>query len=281
MPDQPGLQVSKDAPAKLKICKDNLKLLKTDPDKYNTSSSCMFVFEPPQFHIQNGIYDVHFQVLRDHQEDKFQWIRCNAWRALSDQSSTEAGSEGIANTGGPNKGIEYMVEQLLVNQPFSGMCADHLDIQQEILADLAGILMFDNNNTRGPAAMKAGLVPAIARSFKVEPDYRPTMNRACRVLAYILARNPEYAISFKDAGVLELVDKAIKVLEVPDKTPAFFGFTMDQVYSKDACTYPRLILLGDEVSQLKAEDELKAYISLEVGAKPWATIKVKDSFYTR
>jgi len=245
-----------------------------NPEVYNTSEPCCLALAPPQFNINHGIHDILFQILRDYQDEKFQWVRQWAWRGLSDNCFTEVGSESIANIGGPNKGVEYMVEQLLVNPPYAGLCLDHIDIQYEILADLQGLLFMDNNNTRGPAAMKAGLVRALERSFTVWSGFKPVLNFACRAITNILMRNPQYARDFKDAGLLDLVNRSIETLQVPDNTEFHFGVTMNEYFAPDGCLIPQLMMMGDAASRKQADALLQEYILGIKTWKPWATIIV-------
>jgi hypothetical protein len=228
---------------------------------------------PPELNAEEGIYDVLFQILRDYQDDKYEYVRQYALRGLSDQSYTNAGSQAIANHGGPNKGIEYLVELALTNKPYSGMCAnDHLDIQYEVLADLQGLLLFDNNNTWGPAAVRAGLITAIVKSFQTEPDYRPTLNFACKVISHLLMRNPSYTALLQDAGVTELVIRSIALLKTRDDTPFMFGETVSDYFSPSACDHPLMMLTNAPTRQ--TDLWVRQYIDGIHGYKPWARITV-------
>lgn len=271
-PDDPLRLVTDDDVDKMKKCKEYIKM--GDPEKYNTSIVCCSALAPPEFNIEHGLHDILFQILKTYQDEQFQWVRQWAWRGLSDNCFTEVGSESIANIGGPNKGVQYMVEQLLVNPPYAGMCEDQVDIQYEILADLHGLLLFDYNNTRAPAAMEAGLVPAIVRSLTIEPDYRPTLTFSCKLMMHLFLRNPEYALSFKNAGVLELVDRSMDVLKQPDDREFHFGVKMSEYFQKEFCLIPQLMMKGDAASRIEAAALLKIYLDGVKAWKPWATIKV-------
>jgi len=271
-PDDPNNQVTAMDFKQMQDCKQAFSM--KNPEVYNTSEPCCMALTRPEFNIEHGVHDILFQILKLYPEDKFQWVRQWAWRGLSDNCFTEVGSQSISNIGGPNQGVEYMVEQLLVNPPYAGMCLDHVDIQYEILADLQGLLLFDNNNTRAPAAMKAGLVPAMVRSLTIEPDFRPTLSFTCRVMTHAMMRNPDYPPLFRDAGVPELLERAVEVLLEPDDTEFHFGVTMSEYYDPSICQYPLLMMKGDALSKLQANAGLQDYLDLVRDWKQWANIVV-------
>lgn len=271
-PDDPKRKVTIMDELQAQQCKDIFS--KKNPEVHNTSVPCCLALAPPEFNVKHGIHDILFQILELYPDEKYQWVRQWAWRGLSDNCMTEVGSESIANIGGPNKGVEYMVKQLLVNPPYAGMCDDHVDIQYEILADLGGLLAMDNNNTRAPAAMEAGLVQAMVRSFTIEPDFRPVLNFACRAMSYAMFRNPQYARLFRDAGLLELVNRSIETLQIPDNTEFHFGVTVSEYFNPDACLYPQLMMMGDAASKAQADALMVENLDFMKSWKPWATIKV-------
>jgi hypothetical protein len=236
-----------------------------DVDKINKTVTNMALL-PVQLDLEEGVYDLIFQVLRDYQDDKFQWVQQMAWRGLSDQTGTELGSEVITNVGGPNKGIEYMTKQLLAHPARYGYCADQVTVWYEILACMSGLLVHDNKKTRGSAAVEAGLVPAIIRTLSQEGDLIASAHTACRVMSFLFWRQPEYAAAFKDAGALPLIDAAIEKWKDGDPTPFHFGFSMGSYYNISSCLGPKALMEGDltQWSMQKAEG-----IVLVLTGKPW------------
>jgi len=261
-PDDPDIKITDEDRAQVKTFKEavdtkNVTLI-------NSTIGSMALM-PVELDIEEGVYDYIFQVLRDYQADEYQYVQQHAWRGLSDQSGTERGAALIANFGGPNKGVEYMVDQLLVHPFDYGYCADQLTVQYEILMCLSGLLITDSNNTRGPAAVEAGLVPAVMRSLMGEPEHIATQHTACQVVFFLLARNPQYAKLFHEAGADLYIKKAVERFKDGDDTPFMFGFTLGEFYDIGVCAGP-LMLLGFE----DLKDEYAAGIH---DWKPWQIVQ--------
>jgi len=250
-PDDPDIKITDEDRAHVKAFKEavdtkNVTLI-------NSTIGSMALM-PVELDIEEGVYDYIFQVLRDYQADEYQYVQQNAWRGLSDQSETYQGAPLIANFGGPNEGVKYMVDQLLIHPFDYGYCADQLTVQYEILACLSGLLITDNNNTYGPAAVEAGLVPAIMRSLMGEPEHIATQHTACQVVFFLLARNPQYAKLFHEAGADIYMKKAVERFKDGDDTPFLFGYTLGEFYDMDVCAGPLMLLeVEDEKDKLAAE----------------------------
>lgn len=227
---------------------------------------------PVQLDLEEGVYELIFQALRDYQDDQYQWVQQMAWRGLSDQTGTELGSEAITNTGGPNKGIEYMTKQVLAHPPRYGYCADQLTVWYEILACISGLLLNDNKKTRGSAAVEAGLVPAIIQTLSLEGDLIASAHTACRVMSFLFWRQPEHAAAFKDAGALPLLDAAIERFKDGDPTPFLFGFDMGTYYNVSACWGPKALMEGD---LLEWSIQKAGYIQSVRTTKPWLKLEVR------
>mmetsp|Transcript_97713 Transcript_97713/g.179557 ORF Transcript_97713/g.179557 Transcript_97713/m.179557 type:complete len:233 (+) Transcript_97713:96-794(+) len=223
---------------------------------------------PVALDVEEGVYDLIFQVLRDYQDDKYEYVQQSAWRGLSDQSRTELGSEKIANSGGPNKGVEYMVEQLLAHPFYYGYCKDQCTVQYEALICLSGLLLFDVNNTRAPAALDAGLIPAVMRTFKGEPNLRQSQWTSCAAIHHVLYRNPDWSVYFKNAGALYYVDQAIERFKDGDDTEFHFGVTYGEAYNISICNYPKAMIEGDLKQAAEWKEIELASVQLQ---KPWAT----------
>lgn len=212
-----------------------LKWLKSNPldvKIVNTSLSTV-ALTPTWYVIQEGGYDVLFRALHDFADEPT--VQMNAWRGLSDQSWTELGAQHIANYGGPNKGIEYMVEQLLAHpEAKTALCADHLTYQYETLQCIGGLLSSDVNGTRGAAAVDAGLLEAAVHAMRVEADLRPTQHTACTALCLLLqhsgAAHERYAQRLRDLGAVELVKNDLATYSLIDPTPFYYGTTYGEVY---------------------------------------------------
>mmetsp|Transcript_173321 Transcript_173321/g.421573 ORF Transcript_173321/g.421573 Transcript_173321/m.421573 type:complete len:325 (+) Transcript_173321:58-1032(+) len=203
---------------------------------------------PVKLDIEEGVYPLIFSVLHDYQDDRYQYVQQSAWRGLSDQSGTALGAPHIANYGGPNKGIEYMVHQMQAHpEPYYALCADHLTLKYEILACMVGLLSNDQDNVWGPAAVREGLLDQILYTMRVEPDLIASQTTACRVMSSLLLRNPHYVPLLKEKGALEVVQRAVERFKDGDDTPFYFGFTMGKYYNvTQGCGYPRYMLLGEE-----------------------------------
>jgi len=241
-----------------------------DVDMIN-STVMMMALLPVALEVEEGVHDVAFQVIRDYQDDKYQYVQQMAWRGLSDQSHTELGSEKIAHSGGPNKGVEYMVEQLLAHPFYYGYRYDLVTpetVQAEALVCLAGLLLWDVNNTRGPAALEAGLIPAVMRTFKGEPNLRQSQWASCAAIHHVLYRNPDWSVYFKNAGALYYIDQAIERFKDGDDTEFYFGVTYGEAYNMSVCDYPKALMEGDLKKAAESKAVYLAQIQLE---KPWAT----------
>eukprot|EP00930_Biecheleria_cincta_P004816 TRINITY_DN10574_c0_g1_i2.p1 TRINITY_DN10574_c0_g1~~TRINITY_DN10574_c0_g1_i2.p1 ORF type:complete len:347 (+),score=63.34 TRINITY_DN10574_c0_g1_i2:42-1043(+) len=267
-PDDPNLRITSDHRRQVAAFKQAVK--EQNVTKINMTVGNMALL-PVQLDVEEGVYELIFQVLRDYQDDQYQWVQQWAWRGLSDQTGTEIGSEIITNVGGPNKGIEYMTKQILAKPPYYGYCADQLTVWYEILACMSGLLLNDNKKTRGSAAVEAGLVPAIIQVLSSEGDLIASAHTACRVMSFLFWRQPEYVAAFKDAGALPLVDAAIERFKDGDSTPFHFGFDMGTYYNISACVGPKALMEGDllEWSLQKAE-----YIQVIREGKPWLPLEV-------
>mmetsp|Transcript_62398 Transcript_62398/g.108688 ORF Transcript_62398/g.108688 Transcript_62398/m.108688 type:complete len:348 (-) Transcript_62398:21-1064(-) len=246
-PDDPDNVITEDDRTNIKNLKQGLDA--SDPDLVNNSVKNLAMIDTDLM-VQEGAFDLIFETIKTYQADEFATLQQNAWRGLSDQCATEKGSYIIANRGGPNKGVEYMVEQLLVH-PFNyGYMEDHLTVQYEIMNDLDSLILTDNNNTRGPAAVRAGLVPAVMRSLMGEPELIATQASACRAMTHLFMRNPQYASLFKDAGAQLYVTKAMERFKDGDDTPFHFGFTMGSWYNVTRdCAVPAGMWIVDEWRQ--------------------------------
>eukprot|EP00416_Gambierdiscus_australes_P015645 CAMPEP_0171074142 /NCGR_PEP_ID=MMETSP0766_2-20121228/11955_1 /TAXON_ID=439317 /ORGANISM="Gambierdiscus australes, Strain CAWD 149" /LENGTH=235 /DNA_ID=CAMNT_0011530903 /DNA_START=21 /DNA_END=728 /DNA_ORIENTATION=+ len=201
---------------------------------------------PVRLDIEEGVYDVIFEVLRNYQDDKYQYVQQNAWRGLSDQSHTELGARVIANVGGPNKGIEYMVQQMQAHpEPYYALCSDHLTLKYEIMACISGLVKNDQENVWGPAAVEAGLLEQLVYTMRAEPDLIATQATACRVMDPLLQRNPQYVAPLLSLGALELVETAMERFKGGDDTPFHFGTTVGEMYDiTSSCQMPHLVLLA-------------------------------------
>jgi len=265
-PDDPDLEITDGNRRMVQRFKDAVR--DRNVSEINSTVSAMALM-PVALDVEEGVYDLIFQVLRDYQDDKYQYVQQMAWRGLSDQSRTELGSEKIAHSGGPNKGVEYMVEQLLAHPFYYGYCKDQCTVQYEALICLSGLLLFDDSNTRGPAALEVGLIPAIIRTMKGEPNLRQSQYTACQAMSHVLYRNPDWGVDFKNAGALYYIDQAIERFKDGDDREFHFGVTYGEAYNISACNYPKAMMEGD----LKQAAEFK---EVDLAAiqynKPWATV---------
>jgi len=223
-PADPNLQPSQGQ-------REAFRLLKAFPHStsvVNGSLSSIAV-TPVWYVVENGGYDILFRALHDFAHDST--VQMNAWRGLSDQSHTEVGSNYITNYGGPNKGIEYMVNQLLAHpRARDAECADHLTYQYEVLQCISGLLEWDVNGTRGVAAVAAGLLPAMIHAMRVEGDLRPTVDVCCNTVRSLLTHNTSYVEPLVKLGVVELINTAIANYSAYDPTPFYFGSTYGDSY---------------------------------------------------
>jgi len=206
-------------------------LLKTFPHTtaiVNMTLSLLAI-TPVWYVVENGGYDILFRALHDYAHDST--VQMNAWRGLSDQSHTEVGSNYIANYGGQNKGIEYMVKQLLAHpRARDAECADHLTYQYEVIQCISGLLSWDVYGTRGVAAVATGLLPAVIHAMRVEGDLRPTVDVCCKTISSLLTHNTSYVEPLQKLGVVELIKTAIANYSAYDPTPFYFGSTYGDSY---------------------------------------------------
>jgi len=184
---------------------------------------------PVWYVIQVNGYKILFDALHEFADDPT--VQMNAWRGLSDQSHTELGSRHINDYGGRNRGIKYMVEQLIAHpKPRTAECRDHLTYAYEVLQCLSGLLQWDVNGTRAQAAVEAGLLEQLAKWMKDEASYRPTMDVCCSCLELLLLHNASYAPRLVELGVKELAMDAVERFSAYDPTPFYFGSTYGDSY---------------------------------------------------
>jgi len=262
-PDDPALEITEED-------REKVREFKLGVDTKNVTlinkTAASMALRPVDLDVEEDVYEYQFRVLRDYQADKYQYLQQMTWRGLSDQSGTEKGSYLISNFGGPNEGIKFMVDQLLVHPFRYGYCADQLTVQYEILACISGLLLTDNNNTRGPAAVEEGLVPAVMRTLMGEGDLIASAHTACRVMSFLFWRNPQYVRLFRDAGAPLYVDQAYDRFKDGDDTPFIFGFTMGEYYNISACDYPIQLMALEDIKDEWAESlqEWKPWLNLNI-----------------
>lgn len=227
---QPGSPDAKLTPEQAQA----LLLLKSFPNnvKIVNSTIVALALTPTWYVIQEGGYDILFRALHDFDDPT---VQMQTLRGLSDQSWTELGSQHITNHGGPNRGVEYLVE-LLRAHPVAktAYCADQLTYQYEALQCLAGLLFNDANGTAGAAAVQAGLIEGAVHALEAEADLRPTQHTACAALQYLLvnagAAAGGYVKRLRELGAPELLQKAVATYSVDDPTPFIFGVTYGELY---------------------------------------------------
>jgi len=194
-PDDPDREITDGDRQRVQFFKDAVR--DRDVDRINATVTWMALL-PVRLDVEEGVYDLIFQVLRDYQDDKYQYVQQMAWR---------------------------------------GLC---------------GLLLFDVNNTRAPAALDAGLIPAVMRTFKGGPNLRQSQYTACRAISYALYRNPAWSVHFKNAGALQYIDQAIDRFKDGDSI----------------CNYPKAMIEGDLKQAAEWKEIELASVQLQ---KPWAT----------
>mmetsp|Transcript_6132 Transcript_6132/g.16670 ORF Transcript_6132/g.16670 Transcript_6132/m.16670 type:complete len:307 (-) Transcript_6132:347-1267(-) len=184
---------------------------------------------PVWYVVEVGGYDILFRALRDFANEST--VQMQAWRGLSDQSHTQVGSNLIANYGGPNRGIVYMVQQMQAHPtPYEADCSDWLTYKYEVLQCINGLLGLDLDGTRGKAAVDVGLLEQIVYTMRVESDRRPSVYVACNCLDHLLSHDASYAGRLRNLGAVELVEQSIETYSKDDPRPFYFGMTYGQMY---------------------------------------------------
>mmetsp|Transcript_64097 Transcript_64097/g.111772 ORF Transcript_64097/g.111772 Transcript_64097/m.111772 type:complete len:452 (+) Transcript_64097:60-1415(+) len=263
-PDDPSLEITDDDRRVVKAFKD--AVAENDPLKINATVEHLALI-PPQLNYDEGTYDLVFQTIREHQGEEHQYLQQSSWSGLSDQSSTELGARTIANIGGPNQGVVFMIDQLLLHPLYSGYRENQLTVQSTIMLNMAGLLSLDNNKTIGPAAIQEGLVPAVMRTLMGESELIASQAAACKAMKALFMRNPETVTFFRDAGAYLYVMNAMERFEDGDDTPFAYGFTMGHKYNvTEECYYPAVLMYADDL-KWQWIDELKDW-------KPWMNISV-------
>jgi len=149
------------------------------------------------------------------------WFEFRGWQSLSDQSNSPTAAPFIANYGGPNKGIERMVNALkahgepllLKSTPQQPMRygINRLTLRYEITVNIMGLLMNDHLGNWGDAAVRAGLLEEAVHTMRVEHDHCSPLFSSCAALSYLLLQNPNadtYKAKLKDLGAHELASKS-------------------------------------------------------------------------
>jgi len=167
---------------------------------------------------EQGGFDLIFDVIKHagqmpstYSTDQRNWFAMRGWMALSDQSVSSVGAPIIANYGGPNKGIEFMVEHLKRHhQPFelkydsvAHAGIDKLTLRYEITVNIMGILLNDAAGEWGEAAVEAGLLEEAIYTLQVENTKCSPMWSTCGALDYLLLPGKPRVGSYK-ARLLEL-----------------------------------------------------------------------------
>jgi len=130
-----------------------------------------------------GGFDQMISVLKNNISDLI--VAQGAWAGLSDNvENFRTGAELAANNGGPNKGLETMIEIIKqyrgkhVYQP--GM---YFGLRYESIHDINGILMFDDENmTWTDAALRAGFMDEAVLAMAEEPDDHLTTSNGCEAI---------------------------------------------------------------------------------------------------
>jgi len=172
------------------------------------------------------------------------WFEFRGWQALSDQSGSAKAAPFIANYGGPNKGIERMVNALKAHQeplllkstPLESMryFINRLTLRYEITVNIMGILQNDNLGNWGDAAVRAGLLEEAVHTMQVEHDHCSPLFSSCGALSYLLLKNPNahtYKAKLKDLGARELASKSAEFC-TPYKPAGEEGFMAGQSWGQ-------------------------------------------------
>jgi len=149
-------------------------------------------------------------------------VQMSAWRGFSDHAHTELGASIIANLGGFNKGIPWLMSKLRAHpEAHYGISGDSLDCHYEILQVVNGMLNHDYLNVYAPAFMKEGIFDLLAHAMDVDFDLRGTQSISCDVMNKLMMRNPTLKGKFAKHSeeFLAPVTKAIHRFKNPDNTP--------------------------------------------------------------
>jgi len=266
----PGRENCTVSQAEREMVQGTVDRLAEDPYDYervhNVMTFAMMALVCTDYLYENGGFDVIFAVLRnaDHMPDRFSpaqrgWFEMDGWMALSDQSMSVKGAPIIANYGGPNKGIEFMVERLqahhtpheLVFDSENSLRQPQLTIRYEITCNIQGILANDQNQEWADAAVKAGLMEELLYTMQVERDFSCSpMWASCSALTSLLApkrqRYESYKAKLVNLGAVEITRQALEActpFHPHGDQPFMAGMSWGQLHPADQTCGAALALL--------------------------------------
>mmetsp|Transcript_76865 Transcript_76865/g.146224 ORF Transcript_76865/g.146224 Transcript_76865/m.146224 type:complete len:399 (+) Transcript_76865:74-1270(+) len=219
-------------PAERKFIQDAKQHLTQNPYDYEfVDGSPYFALTAltcTDYWVESGALDFTFGILKaaadmpsNYTTDQRNWFEMRAWMALSDHSISSDGAPIIANYGGPNKGIQFMVDALKTHhKPFelkydtpehAGI--DRLTLRYEITCNIAGILNNDPTGEFGKAAVDAGFLEEALYTMQAEREKCSPQWATCASLDGLLNSSNPYAASNKarllDLGAEDITESAV------------------------------------------------------------------------
>jgi hypothetical protein len=190
----------------------------------------MSTFQPiVPYVVQLGGIGVLFDYLKRWRENPYATLM--AWAGLSDPSHGPAGAKAIADYGGHNKGIEFVMEEIRSYPPHFAKRPDTLTARYESLQIVNGMLEHDESNEYAKAFLKAGLLEQIIHTMEQEFDMRAANSVCCDLLNKLLSHGNGNAImqDMLNQGVVNLINTAFNTFH-DDDTMKWNGETVGYYY---------------------------------------------------
>jgi hypothetical protein len=179
--------------------------------------------------VQLGGVDILFDYLDRWQTDAHATLM--AWAGLSDPSHAEVGARAIADHGGHNQGIDFVLQKIHSYPPHFGRQPDTLTVRYESLQIVNGMLEHDTINEYGQAFLERGLLQEVITTMEEEADMRAANSVCCNILGALLDHGNQDAMmpTMQQRGVADLISTAFTTFHEDYPMP-WNGMTVGAAY---------------------------------------------------
>lgn len=180
--------------------------------------------------VQLGGIDVLFDYLEHWTEDAETILM--VWAGLSDPSHGVEGARAIADHGGHNRGLGYILKKIKSYLPhFGKRREDTLTVRYESLQIVNGMLGNDVSNEYARAFLDGGLLKEITRTLKNEHDMRAANSVCCHMLNALFAHGngKEIVPALLSSGIVGIINTAFTTFH-DDYPMPWNGGTVGQAY---------------------------------------------------